>query len=318
MIFRGSVSSLSVLSINSCGPESFSGGRTGVKGPVANSLRTFFGRSTVTEGVSSSRIDLSTKSFASFGRDKITMRPKLPAVSRSTRLRTLSRTQLSLSNMQCVQPAQRNYSVKCIRFNAFFDLSGAAAYSAPGKLNRNIKRYTKKIVAGYGPLELKVAPSELENMNTFFDIEASGWKYRENSAIRSDTRLRRAYLAATRDNNSRCRAHVFTLWAGNEAVSSVYGLVCADHISLLKIGFNERFARFSPGTLLISHVIQHARNNGKSRLYLSTYPDWAKRWKPSLRTKRNVHVFSDDNIGKLRYLLDRFVTKTKHLIRMTG
>ncbi len=224
-------------------------------------------------------------------------------------------SRLSFLNIQGLQSGERKFLEKFTRFNAYFDLAGPAAYTVPGKLNRNIKRYAKKLADCYGPSTLKVEPSREDNMKTFFDVEASGWKDRENSAIRSDGRLRRAYLAAARDDDSNCRAHVFTLWAGHEAVSSAYGLVYESHISLLKIGFDERFAQFSPGSLLISEVFEHARAVGVTRLFFSTYPDWAKRWKPDLRKKMDVHIFSDDNIGRYRYLFARFVTNTKQFLR---
>jgi len=224
-------------------------------------------------------------------------------------------SRLSFLNIQGLQPGQRKFSEKYTRFNAYFDLVGPATYTVPGKLNRNIKRYAKKLADCHGPLTLKVEPSRADNMKTFFDVEASGWKDRENTAIRSDGDLRRAYLAAARDDDSTCRAHVFTLWAGHEAVSSAYGLVYENHISLLKIGFDERFERFSPGSLLISEVFQHARAVGMTRLFFSTYPDWAKRWKPNLRRKMDVHIFSDDKIGRYRYLFDRFIENAKRSIR---
>jgi len=227
-------------------------------------------------------------------------------------------SRLSCLNIQGLQWGQRKISEKYTRFNAYFDLAGPAAYTVPGKLNRNIRRYSKKLADCYGALTLKVEPSQADNMKTFFDVEASGWKDRENSAIRSDGRLRRAYLAAARDDDSNCRAHVFTLWAGHEAVSSAFGLVYENHISLLKIGFDERFAQYSPGSLLISEVFQHARAVGMTRILFSTYPDWAVRWKPDLRKKMDVHIFSDDKIGRYRYLFDRFIANAKQTIRRNG
>ncbi|MBT5220529.1 MAG: GNAT family N-acetyltransferase [Woeseia sp.] len=222
-------------------------------------------------------------------------------------------SRLSIFKMQCLNAGRKLFSEKYVRFNAFFDLSGKAVYSIPGKLNRNIRRNSKKLADSHGPLVLEVAPSQPDNMNTFFDVEASGWKGRERSSIRSDDRLRRAYLAAARDGGSCCRAHVFTLWAGHEAVSSAFGLVYGEHITLLKIGFDERFTKFSPGSLLISKVINHAAKIGSTKLFLSTYPDWAIRWKTNLQIKKDVYVFSDDWTGRFRYLVDRFA---KPVIRL--
>ena len=224
-------------------------------------------------------------------------------------------SRLSFVKVQGLQSGERNFSEKYTRFNAYFELAGPAAYTVPGKLNRNIKRYGKKLADCYGKLTLKVEPSRADNMKTFFDVEASGWKDRENTAIRTDERLCHAYLTAAREDDANCRAHVFTLWAGHEAVSSAYGLVYENHISLLKIGFDERFAPYSPGSLLISEVFQHARSVGMTRVYFSTYPDWAKRWKPALRKKMDVLIFSDDKIGRYRYLFDRFIVNAKQSIR---
>lgn len=224
-------------------------------------------------------------------------------------------SRLSIAKMQCVSRGDRKLVNQHFGSNAHFDLDGSNAYQIPGKLNRNIRRNAKKMEECYGPIRLDVAPSNAENLRCFFDVEAAGWKNRANSAIRSDANLRQAYENAFSLGKVDRRAYVFTLRVKDHAVASAYGIVYAGHVSLLKIGFDEQYSQFSPGSIMVAKILDYVRASGRSRLFLSTYPDWSVRWKPALQEKINVHVFSDCVIGRTRYLLQRSALAVERLLR---
>jgi hypothetical protein len=218
--------------------------------------------------------------------------------------RNIVMSRLMLSKMQCVHPGKSAALDKAPLFNACFDLSGPNAYRVPGKMRRNNNRSMRNLSESVGEVRLAVAPARLDNTTVFFGVEASGWKDKTKTAINHDKMLRRAYLRATHNKKSLSRAHIFTLYAGSRAVSSCYGLVYPDHVSLLKIGFDEEYSQYSPGSLLISELLDFARRSKKSRIYLCTNPDWACRWKPARIRKETRQIYADSTVGRRLHYID--------------
>jgi len=230
-------------------------------------------------------------------------------------LENVKLSRLLLSKMQCVPPGRRKSLQRSIHLNAYFELSESSAYSIPAKLNRNIRRHKKRLQDEIGPIRLNATPADQESTDLFIDIESSGWKGESKCAIKYSKHLCRAYLAAAGHEGSLSRAYIFTLYAGSQPISSSYGLVYQDRISLLKIGFEEKFARFSPGSLLLSEIVEYSRANGILQLCLSTFPDWAKRWKPRQNNKNTAYIYGYGPAGRRRYAFDRAMRLPNKLVR---
>lgn len=115
----------------------------------------------------------------------------------------------------------------------------------------------KRRLEEMGALEHRVARSQqdvLRDMEVFLTMEAAGWKGDQRSAMAVD-RYRAAfareaiYKLAAED---RVRIHTFS--AGDAALASMVVFVDAGIAYTWKTTFDERFAKFSPGKLLLSEV----------------------------------------------------------------
>ena len=230
-------------------------------------------------------------------------------------------SRLMLPKMQYLDPGHLRSIRTGILHNAYFDFGAPVAYQVPTKMRNNNRRLRKKLIARHGSLRLDVAPANMENMSVFFEIEASGWKGAAMTAINNNIPLRRAYLAVSRHKHALSRAHVFTLFAGDKAVSSAFGLVHPEYVSLLKIGFRPEFAEYSPGGLLASEIIEYVRHSGRGKLYLSTFPVWAKRWKPESVEKECRRVYAEGATGLCLWLFDncsRLPARVSRLVSASG
>jgi hypothetical protein len=225
---------------------------------------------------------------------------------------------LFLPKMQHLGPGQNRSFRTSVLHNSFFDLNESNPYQMPTKLRKNNGRLAKKLSVRYGALHLEVEPSNFRNTDLFLDIEASGWKGSASTAIKSSSCLHRAYLTVSRNRDALVRAHVFTLFAGGRAVASAFGLVHPEHVTLLKIGFRQEFAEFSPGSILIAEILEHAQNSGKSKMYLSTFPEWAKRWKPELVEKECKRVYAEGAMGSCAWLFDQALRVPARLARLAS
>ncbi|WP_309085568.1 GNAT family N-acetyltransferase [Chelativorans sp.] len=118
-------------------------------------------------------------------------------------------------------------------------------------------RRLKRRLADLGRLEHRIArqPDEIRHgIETFLTLEASGWKGRERTAMAVD-RYRAAFareavhLLAERDL---CRIH--TLVLNNHALACLIVFVESGIAYTWKTAYDENYAAFSPGTLLMIEV----------------------------------------------------------------
>lgn len=120
-------------------------------------------------------------------------------------------------------------------------------------------RRLKRRLSEIGRLEYRIArqPDEVrEAVEAFLALEASGWKGRQGSAMAVD-RYRAAFAreAAQRlAEDDLCR--VYALHLDGEPIASLVVFVESGVAYTWKTAFDETYARFSPGTLLMIEVTQ--------------------------------------------------------------
>lgn len=118
-------------------------------------------------------------------------------------------------------------------------------------------RRMKRRLAEKGPLEHVVARSQEDIRNgleAFLTLEASGWKGRQRTAMAVD-RFRAAFAREAVHRlaeQDMCRVHLLTL--NGEAIASLIVFVEAGMAYTWKTAYDETYAAFSPGTLLMIEV----------------------------------------------------------------
>jgi CelD/BcsL family acetyltransferase involved in cellulose biosynthesis len=110
-------------------------------------------------------------------------------------------------------------------------------------------------------------------------VEAAGWRGHGGTALRLD-RLRgpfyRRYAAAACEEGI---LRIAFLRIGGRAAAMQLGVECGERFWLLKVGYDEAFARCSPGTLLLSRTIRWAAERGVlSYEFLGSPEPWTRQW----------------------------------------
>ena len=87
-------------------------------------------------------------------------------------------------------------------------------------------------------------------------IEASGWKGKRGTAIASDSDLQAAFGDACQLLSASGKLRFWKLVLNGKAIASAYAIVEGDRAWLVKIAYDEAFAKYSPGVLLILYITE--------------------------------------------------------------
>jgi CelD/BcsL family acetyltransferase involved in cellulose biosynthesis len=121
-------------------------------------------------------------------------------------------------------------------------------------------RRQRKRLAEHGAVRFGVARTReavTPAVETFLELEASGWKARRGTALmqdRGDAAFIRRATPALAEAGS---CEIVTLHAGDTPVAAAIVLRHRDRAFYFKLGVDQRFAKFSPGVQLTLDLTQH-------------------------------------------------------------
>jgi hypothetical protein len=95
-------------------------------------------------------------------------------------------------------------------------------------------------------------------LDEFLSLESSGWKGREGSAFASTEADRRYFTGIVTEAHARGRLGLFALRLDGVAIAMKCNFVGPDGAWSFKIGFEEKYAKYSPGVLLELENIRSA------------------------------------------------------------
>jgi len=144
-------------------------------------------------------------------------------------------------------------------------------------------RRAERKAAEHGSVSYEIltpAPEQVEALLAeAYRVEAACWKGAEQSALACDQKrgaFFRRYAAAAAAKGI---LRLCFLRLDGQAVAMQLAIECGQRFWLLKIGYDEKFARCSPGTLLMLHTLQYAAGRGLAAYeFLGAAQPWTKMW----------------------------------------
>ena len=117
-----------------------------------------------------------------------------------------------------------------------------------------------------------------------YRIEMASWKGVQGTALAVDPVRRAFYTQYALAASERGILRLAFLRINGAAAGMQIAIECDDRFWLLKIGHDDKFAKCSPGTLLMLHSVKYAAGRGlKSYEFLGTVEPWTRAWTESLR-----------------------------------
>ncbi len=118
----------------------------------------------------------------------------------------------------------------------------------------------------------------------FVRLEASGWKGRSGSALQHRDALRSFFVDVAHATAARGALRVARLFVGGDLAAAQLAIAAYGRLWVLKIAFDERLARCSPGLLLTAEAVKDALVNGlETYEFLGVEEAWERRWNPVSR-----------------------------------
>jgi CelD/BcsL family acetyltransferase involved in cellulose biosynthesis len=171
--------------------------------------------------------------------------------------------------------------------------------SLPKNMRSNLKKCSKRL-AQTGVARACLARDDVRTIARFFDeflrIEASGWKGREgkNSAVALRPAIRGFYQALLAQNSDEFESDIAVLFVDDRAVAAEFLIRSARWQHVYKIGYDEEFARCSPGQLLLGSVLERAcASESIDRVSLVTGMPWHRNWGPNPEPTLEILIFRD-------------------------
>ncbi|HEX9255497.1 MAG TPA: GNAT family N-acetyltransferase [Candidatus Angelobacter sp.] len=166
---------------------------------------------------------------------------------------------------------------------------------------RSHLRRAKRQLEEQGTLELEhYGEADPAALKKFYDLEASGWKGAEGTAIQCDSRTRQFYdsvaHAAARDGY----LSLDFLELNGKPLAGHFGFNLRGRYFLAKAGYDEAFRRHGPGQLLVNEILGQTPERGLREFDFVGPATWDEsRWASERRTNYRVFIFRKGLYGAL-------------------
>ncbi len=144
-----------------------------------------------------------------------------------------------------------------------------------------------------------------QHLSRLLAIEGSGWKQRSGTALVNDSMTANFVRhMAERFAKKGMLVFAFLKMGGRDAACRLILRQQSGWFEI-KIGFNEEFARFSPGALLMHETLREASKTGiKTYDFLGLYEDWQDQWPHSVTQDYRLASYPFRPSGALAILDD--------------
>jgi CelD/BcsL family acetyltransferase involved in cellulose biosynthesis len=146
-----------------------------------------------------------------------------------------------------------------------------------------------------GTLRVRVVrdgPALAQALDDFFRLEGSGWKTEAGTAILTDPPLEQLYRAFAFRAAESGWLRLFLLEVDGQAVAGTYGCSFGGSGHLLKTGYDVRFAKSSPGLILMAEVLRHGIEEGLTNYdFLGGADPYKLRWTSTLKPRIGLRAY---------------------------
>lgn len=172
---------------------------------------------------------------------------------------------------------------------------------------RNLRRLERKLSDLDAITEFIVDPARnLECLERFMKVEASGWKKEHGGAIKLDPQLVKFYTILT----ERLAKLGWLEWqfieAEGKTIAAQMGVRCGHVLNLMKIAYDESYSSYAPSSMLFIKTIRRAYEiHPYDEINFQSSGSWLKNWAVSDRKYYNLTVYPRTPVSFFRGYVPR-------------
>ena len=177
------------------------------------------------------------------------------------------------------------------------------------KTRQRLEQYRARTEADFGTVVIEhcsPAPDRVdEYLALLTQVEASGWKGRDGSALALRPQLAKFFHLYAPRASARGRLRFTILRAGGDTAALEMSIDAYEKAWGLKLAYDERFAAYAPALQLVHRAIQRAAESGLAAYeFLGSAEEWQRRWKPVRRQYGLLALYPVNPRGMMTALRD--------------
>jgi CelD/BcsL family acetyltransferase involved in cellulose biosynthesis len=160
-----------------------------------------------------------------------------------------------------------------------------------------------------GPVEFKAVAAGPEDVDAclaeLLRIESSGWKGRQGSAIVHRPRLARFFRDYAHRAAREGTLRLFFLSLNGQNIAAQMLAETGGRLWQFKIGYDERWSRWSPGRLLMFDILRWAHEQGLEAVeYLGHGGGWQTRWPATFTEHASLRFYPATPSAAAAFVID--------------
>jgi CelD/BcsL family acetyltransferase involved in cellulose biosynthesis len=167
---------------------------------------------------------------------------------------------------------------------------------------RNLRRLSGKIelLSDFEVIFLSSEQARSEHLDWFAEVEASGWKGDQGTAIGKSPDLMSFYAALVQRMAARGWLEWHFLKAEGKVIAAFLGARLQRRLVLLKIAYRDEYSSFAPGNILLNRLIERTYQHGDLDVIdCMTEMSWNQNWNMLPNRYFDIHLFRNSIISKL-------------------
>ncbi|MFU8830594.1 MAG: GNAT family N-acetyltransferase [Wenzhouxiangella sp.] len=155
----------------------------------------------------------------------------------------------------------------------------------------NLRR-RRRALEVLGEVRVERCSDSVERVEAGIELELRGWKGRAGTAMAQHVETRGFYIDLARLLGAQGQLALWALYLDERLIAFQYGLEHRGSYALLKPAYDEPFARYSPGQLLMVEVLRDAIARHLTRFeFLGEDMHWKRDWRPETSPQDWLFVF---------------------------
>jgi CelD/BcsL family acetyltransferase involved in cellulose biosynthesis len=146
----------------------------------------------------------------------------------------------------------------------------------------------------------RVETADSASLERFYEVEASGWKGGEGTAIRSQAQTRQFYDEVARGAARFGYLALYFLEIEGRPAAAHFGLRYRDRYLVPKCAYDESFAKWAPGHLIVNGILRDCAESGLREFdFLGPVMEWKEKWTSESRAHLSLYIFNRGLYGSL-------------------